>query len=159
MKSAKGRTVSFLRRSPAAVTGAWGGFIILPRGGGVLHVRLTGVLTHERFAELRAGLQARRRDGAEARFVVLDATHLLHLSVAVAMELAEAERRWRQEGAVVLWVGLSPYLANLLLLSGGGARIPLLPDLATALGAVSRMSGLPSSLARERLEAWDIMRH
>jgi hypothetical protein len=34
-----------------------------------------------------------------------------------------------------------------------------LPDLETALDAVGQMAGLPATVARERLEAWDIMRH
>jgi hypothetical protein len=75
------------------------------------------------------------------------------------MGLYRTERLWRQEGVVVLWVGLSPYLANVLLLASSGERIPSLPDLETALDAVGRMAGLPPTVARERLEAWDIMRH
>ncbi len=159
MKMAKGRTASSYRGSLAAARSGWGGFLILPRGESALQVRLTGVLTHDRLNELRTSLRARRRHDAAARFLLLDATWLRHVTVAAAMELAEAETQWKHEGTVVLWVGLSPYLANLLLLSGLGSRIPLLPDLTTAIAAVRRMTHLPPTVARERLQAWDIMRH
>lgn len=160
MKAVMGRIGNQAPTPASARSGeSWGGFVILPRGGRILQVRLTGVLSEERLRALQGSLRA-QRDGMDGvQYVLLDATRLLHLPVAVAMALYRSEQLWRQEGCVVLWVGLSPYLANLLLLASSGERIPSLPDLETAFDAVGRMAGLPPSVARERLEAWDIMRH
>jgi len=160
MKAVKGRIHAHPVTQPPARPGeSWGGYVVLPRAGRILQVRLTGVLTDERLRALQGSLRAQWDEENVARFVLLDASQLLHLPVAVAMGLYRAELRWRQEGAVVLWVGLSPYLANVLLLASSGERIPSLPDLETAFDAVGRMAGLPPTVARERLEAWDIMRH
>jgi hypothetical protein len=79
--------------------------------------------------------------------VLLDATHLAQFSQEVAQQLLHEEYRWRGEGIVTLWLGLSLYMANLL------------SDLDTALVAVDSVAGLPATAARARLQAWDIMRH
>ena len=145
------------KRVPA--TGSWGGFVILPRADGVLHVRLTGLLSPERIQELRTSLRAYRRDASRATFVLLDATHMVQFSTEIAQQLLQEEYRWRSEGVVTLWLGLSLYMANLLVLVGSDQHISLLSDLETALVAVEMVANLPSAVARARLQAWDIMRH
>jgi len=138
---------------------SWGGYLILPRGGRVHQVHLTGVLSEDRLRELEASLVATPVAAGSTSFVLLDAGHLIHMPLAVALGLSERERRWRSRGIVAVWVGLSPYLANVLLLATAGEGLPSLPDMTTALDAVEIMAGLPPAVARERLEAWDTMRH
>jgi hypothetical protein len=157
MKAVKDRGQN--RSRPAPTPRSWGGFLILPRGGRVQQVRLTGVLSEERLGELDACLVAVPTPSGAGTFVLLDATQLIHMPLGVALGLSERERRWRSRGIVAVWVGLSPYLANLLLLATAGEGLPSLPDMPTALDAVEAMAGLPPALARERLEAWDTMRH
>ncbi len=143
----------------APTRGSWGGFVILPRADGVLHVRLTGLLSPERIQELRASLRAYRREASLTSFVLLDATHVIQFSAEIAQQLLQEEYRWRSEGIVTLWLGLSLYMANLLVLVGSDHHISLLSDLETALVAVDSVANLPSTAARARLQAWDIMRH
>jgi len=159
MKSVEGKTRISSGSTQTTAARSWGGFVILPRDNGVLHVRLTGLLSAERIRDLRVSLSAcRRRDGSTT-FVLLDATHLVQFSQEVAQQLLHEEYRWRSEGIVTLWLGLSLYMANLLVLVGSDHKISLLSDLGTALVAVDSVAGLPAAAARARLQAWDIMRH
>ncbi len=159
MKSVEGKTRISSASVQAPAARSWGGFVILPRAKGVLHVRLTGLLSPERIQDLRMSLSAcRQRDGSTT-FVLLDATHLAQFSQEVAQQLLHEEYRWRSEGIVTLWLGLSLYMANLLVLVGSDHKISLLSDLETALVAVDSVAGLPAAAAHARLQAWDIMRH
>ena len=65
-------------------------------------------------------------------FVLLDASTLTHIPLHVASHLLLGERIWRRKGVCAFWVGLSPYLTDLLALAAGTEQLPSLPDLPTA---------------------------
>jgi anti-anti-sigma regulatory factor len=148
----------------ATTTSSWthercGGFLLTRQEPHWIHARLTGRLSTRTLRELDLrvlrGLTSRR-----THFLVLDATQLQHIPLDVAHDLAGYEQRWRQRGVVAVWVALSPYLSNLLVLACGHEhRIPALSDLETARAAVSRVAECPPSVARGRLEAHSDLVH
>jgi hypothetical protein len=102
----------------------------------------------------------RYRSEAGPTFVLLDASHLEHIPLPVIDLLHRRVVQWGGYDTVALWVGLSPYLANLLVLAWFGEdSLPAFSDLRSALRAVRAAQDLPSGLARGRLSAEGGLRH
>jgi hypothetical protein len=92
------------------------------------------------------------RAGAATVFVVLDATRLRHIPLASAQAITRLEPRWRDRGVVAMWVGLNPYLANLLTLACGNLQsVPALADWQTVERLVAEVKDRPAPVARGRL--------
>ena len=96
----------------------WGGFVLVRRNPQLLHVRLTGQLSHRTIEQVRRAVRE-LSSPATTLFVVLDASSLGHIPLSAARSLSELEPRWRARGVVAVWVGLTAYLANLLKLACG----------------------------------------
>ena len=143
----------------ARLTGPWGGFLLTRHERGIVHVKLTGRLSSRTLRDLEARL-ARLDARTSPVFLVLDASHLQHIPVEVALQVAERERRWRKRGVVALWIGLSRYLANLLVLAcRSDEQLPVLPDLGTARALIRRLDGATALIARGRLEMCTTLVH
>ena len=125
----------------------------------VLHVKLTGRLSKHTVQRVhRALLALGPTDGPS--FLILDSTHLRHIPMDAAAILQERERVWRGLDAVTLWCGLTPYLANLLVLASFHSEpLPAFPDVAAAMRAVRAVAGDTAGTARLRLSAWGGFRH
>ena len=137
----------------------WGGFLLAERAPRVLQAKLTGRLSNLTVEHLQERVMGSSR-GDLPTFLLLDATHLEHVPVSVLAALREREATWRRRGVVSLWIGLSPYLANLLVLAWWGEDMPpVFDDLSTAWRAIGAVEGLPSGTARGRLLAWGDIGH
>jgi hypothetical protein len=147
------------RRRPFDSTAEWGGFVSHRRDGRVLHVKLTGRLSKHTVQRVhRALLSLGPTDGPS--FLLLDSSHLRHIPMDAAAWLQECERVWRGLDAVTLWCGLTPYLANLLVLASFHSEpLPAFSDVAAAMRAVRAVAGDTAGTARLRLSAWGGLRH
>ncbi len=131
---------------------AWGGFVLLRREPQILHVKLTGRPSVRTLDDLDHRLDQVRSAGATT-FLVLDARHLEHLPLHVAREVVAREKRWRSRGVVGVWIGLSRYLANLLLLaSPTEEQLPAFDDLEALREQIGCLFAGPATVARGRLE-------
>lgn len=139
--------------------GAWGGYLLRQRDPNVIHVKLTGCLRPDTVEGLHRRVP-RYRSETGPTFVLLDASHLEHIPLPVIEALHHRVAQWSGYDTVALWVGLSPYLANLLVLAWFGEDfLPTFADLRSALRAVRATKDLPSGLARGRLAAEGGLRH
>ncbi len=134
--------------------------MLVARSSDVFQVKLTGRLSSSSAQDLNRRIRDSRQGDDGVQYVILDATHLQHIPISTIEQLMGYERRWRELDVVTLWVGLTPYLANLLALAGWyGETLPAFVDLATALRVVSSAAQLPVGRARDQLMAWGDMRH
>lgn len=146
-------------RRGAGSSAGWGGFLLARCEPRILHVTLTGHLSLHTLRELDGRLAVSAVTAATS-FLVLDASHLQHIPLDVAERLVERERRWRGRGVVALWIGLSRYLANLLVLACRSEdQLPVLSDLATAREWTRGLQGVSAPVARARLEMCTTLVH
>lgn len=125
----------------------------------LLHAKLTGRLTVRTLDDLEERLDAVRSAGVTT-FLVLDAHHLRHLPLSVASEIVAREARWRSQGVVGVWIGLSRYLANLLLLAcSSEEQLPAFADLDSLRHQLEALFEGPASVARDRLEMMSSLPH
>lgn len=129
----------------------WGGFLLVRRDPQLLHARLTGRLTPRTIDSiLRAALEA--ATPTSTLFLVLDASALDHIPISVAQRIAALEPEWRMRGIVAVWVGLNPYLADLLRLAcGNDQQVPALADWPTVQRVFAEVRDRPAPVARGRL--------
>jgi hypothetical protein len=146
------------RRGGATTARRWGGFVLGHGRTGLLHVKLTGMLTPTVVRDLDVAVRRCFRPDA-TMFVLLDAATLAHVPQLAAHALHAAESQWRQHGAVTAWVSPSPYVLRLLDLALGSERLPVFPDLSLAQRAVAASQGHPSTVARGKLEVWSTPVH
>jgi hypothetical protein len=129
----------------------WGGFVLLRRDPQILHAKLTGRLSMKTLDDLDHRLDQVRSAGVTT-FLVLDARHLGHLPLHVAREIVKREERWRSKGVVGVWIGVSRYVANLLLLaSPTEEQLPAFDDLETLRTQIESLFTGPATVARGRL--------
>ena len=129
----------------------WGGFLLVRRNPQLLHVRLTGQLNLCTIREVRRTVEE-LASSTTTLFVVLDATSLEHIPQIAAHAIADLEPYWRARGVVAVWVGLNPYLANLLTLAcGNEQQVPALADWPTVQRVVAEVKDRPAPVARGRL--------
>jgi anti-anti-sigma regulatory factor len=137
----------------------WGGFLLTRSRPTLLHVRLTGRLSGRTLLELDHRVGANVRPG-RTTLLALDATELQHIPLAVAEELAARERRWRAVGVVACWVGLNPYLADLLVLAcGPDQHLPAVEDLDALEPLLADVADQPASVVRGWLEIRSVLLH
>ena len=142
--------------APAA---EWGGYLFFERDRRVFEIKLTGRLSRATVNRIhRTILGVGPTDGPT--FLILDASHLGHIPLDVAEQLQEMERLWRRRDVVTLWSGLSPYLANLLVLASSSCDLfPAFVDPEAAMRAVRAVASDAVGRARLRLDAWGGLRH
>jgi anti-anti-sigma regulatory factor len=150
------------RIRPTSSTGAgrpWGGFLLVRRNPRLLHARLTGRLEPRTVHGIRRAASSFRRSDSTL-LLILDATALAHISLAAARSLAELEPALRDEGIVAAWVGLNPYLADLLRLAcGNEQQVPALKDWPTVQRVFAEVMDRPAPVARGRLVAISSLVH
>lgn len=147
------------RQRPFEPAAEWGGFLSRRREGRVLHVKLTGRLSKSTVQRVhRALIALGPTDGPS--FLLLDSSNLRHIPMDAAAVLQERERMWRGLDVVTLWCGLTPYLANLLVLASFHTEpMTAFVDVAAAMRAVRAVASDTAGTARLRLSAWGGLRH
>lgn len=142
------------RIRPTSTTGArthWGGFLLVRRDPQLLHARLTGRLAPRTIEGLRRAA-LRQASPEQTLFLVLDATALDHIPLQAARRIAALEPHWRARGIVAVWVGLSPYLSNLLRLAcGTDPQVPALEDWTAVQRVLAEVRDRPAPVAHGRL--------
>ena len=137
----------------------WGGFLLTRRSGRLVHARLNGRLGTRTLAELDRRV-LRDVEPGRTLLLALDATELQHIPLEVAGDLAARERRWRSYGVVAFWVGLNPYLADLLVLACGHDQVlPAVADLESVSSLLDDADERPASTVRGWLEARSVLLH
>lgn len=137
----------------------WGGFLLTQHRPALLHVRLTGRLSTRTLGELDRRVGVAIRPG-RTMVLALDAAELQHIPLAVAEELAARERRWRSMGVVACWVGLNPYLADLLVLAcGPDQHLPAVTGFDALEPLLVDVAELPASVVRGWLEVRSVLLH
>jgi anti-anti-sigma regulatory factor len=125
--------------------------VLVRRGPQLLHVRLTGQLSRRTIDQIRSAA-GDLASSTTTLFVVLDASTLEHISLTAARALTDLEPHWREVGIVAVWIGLSSYLANLLVLAcGNEQRVPALADWSVVQRVVAEVQDRPAPVARGRL--------
>jgi hypothetical protein len=126
--------------------------VLLRREPQILHAKLTGRLSTRTLDDLDRRLDQVRSVGATT-FLGLDARHLEHLPLQVARGLVRRERSWRAKGVVAVWIGLSRYVANLLLLAmASQEQLPAFDDFETFRSQIDCLFARPAAVARGQLE-------
>jgi anti-anti-sigma regulatory factor len=137
----------------------WGGFILCERSNRLVHIKLTGRLSKATLNRThRAVLGLSPTDGP--RFILLDGEALEHIPLDVAKAFAKMESSLARRDVVLLWCSLTPYLANILVVSGiDGDALPCFSDSGGALRATRAVQSDTPGTARIRLAAWGCLRH
>lgn len=137
----------------------WGGFLLTQHRGALVHIRLTGCLGSRTLTELDRRVRDHLRPG-RTHLLALDATELQHIPMKVVEELAVHERRWRSLGVVAVWVGLHPYLADLLVLACGPDQLlPAVSDLDALEPLLEDVADHATSVVRGWLEVRSVLLH
>lgn len=145
--------------SPTRARKHWGGFLLVRRNPQLLHIRLTGQFSIRTMRGIEREV-ARLASPSVTVFVALDATRLNHIPLHVARRLAGCEPVWRARGIVAIWVGLSPYLADLLTLAcGNDQQVPALADWPTVQRVFAEVRDRPAPVARGRLMSSSALVH
>jgi hypothetical protein len=125
--------------------------VLVRRNPQLLHARLTGQLSRRTIEQIRAAAWD-QKSPTGTQFVVLDASNLEHIPLSAAREMDRLEPQWREAGIVAVWIGLNPYLANLLTLAcGNDQRVPALEDWSSVQRVFAEVRDRPAPLARGRL--------
>jgi len=146
-------------RACAGTTSDWGGFLLTEKESRLVHVKLTGRLSKATLNRLHRAIRGLcPTDGP--RFILLDGKALDHIPLDVARSLSELQSSLARRDIVLLWCSLSPYLANILVVSGiDGDSLPCFDDPHRAFHAMRSVRSDTPGTARIRLAAWGCLRH